>query len=102
GAPGRRSSGGAAGRTASREDALEQFDVLAEVPRAEEVIAHRDLRRLAESLRVVWVGEQRGDARPERLEIFGVDEVAGAAVLDLVLDAADARGDDRPSLPHRL
>ena len=31
-----------------------------------------------------------------------VDEEAGAAVLDLVLDAADARGDDRPALPHRL
>ena len=39
---------------------------------------------------------------PKAREVEGVDQAAGAAVLDLVLDAADAARDHGPSLPHRL
>ena len=49
------------------------------------------------------VGEQRADGAAERREVARVREQdAALAVDDLVLDPADAAGDDRPVLPHRL
>ena len=39
---------------------------------------------------------------PKAAQVMRLDQVAGPPVVDLVLDAADARGDDRPRLPHRL
>jgi len=48
-------------------------------------------------------GRIREDGRAELAEVRRiVQEHAAGAVLDLVLDAADPRGDHRPALPHRL
>ena len=82
--------------------ALKQDHVLTEVPRAEEQVAHAQPRGFAHPLGTVRVAEQPADALPEAAEIPRLDEVAGTAVLDLVLDAAGRRGNDGPPLPHRL
>src|SRR5664280_1418758 len=82
--------------------ALEQLDVLAEVPGAEEQVAYACLRRCADALRAVGVLQEPADALAEASQVAGVHEEAGAAVLDLLPDAADRRGDDRAALPHRL
>src|SRR5690348_5766217 len=67
------------------EHALEQLDVLSQVARPEEVVADPRLRRLAEALGVVRIGEQLGHARAERRKVVRRDQAARAAVLDLVL-----------------
>jgi hypothetical protein len=56
----------------------------------EEVVADADLRGLAHALGGVRVRKQRADGGAEVGAIACVDEAARAAVLDLVLDAADA------------
>ena len=49
------------------------------------------------------VAEESGDGGAESGEVPRVvDEDSACTVVDLVGDAADAGGDDRASLPHRL
>src|SRR5271157_1408129 len=87
---------------AAAEHALEQLDVLAEVPRPEEQVAYAGLRRRTHALGAVGVFQEPAHSLAEGPQVEGVHEVAGAAVLDLLSDAADARGHDRAALPHRL
>jgi hypothetical protein len=84
------------------DDAFEQVDVLAEVAGAEEEIAHARARGLAHALGAVRVEQQFAHPLAEGAEVARLDEVARAAVLDLVLDPADPRRHDRAALPHRL
>ena len=86
-----------------RHEAGDQLDVLAQAVDAEEAVDHAAAGGVAEQAGPLGVGEQLPDRRAEGREVAGVvDEDARLAVDDLVLDAADAAGDDRPLLPHRL
>jgi hypothetical protein len=59
------------------------------------VVAHALARCPAHSLRERSIGEEPGDRSAERRKIGGIDQHAALAVDDLILDAADPRGDDR-------
>src|SRR4051794_41430817 len=95
-------TGSAPYSSALLKDAIEELYVLAEVARAQEVVAHAALRRLADPLGVVRVREQLADRTAETVQVTRLDQHAGVPVLDLVLDAAHARGDDGSPLPHAL
>lgn len=82
------------------EHGLEKIGVLTQETRSQEVVAYARLRRLSEPP-VVGIGEQLGHARTERGEVVRRDETARATVLDLVVDAADARREDGTAVPHR-
>src|SRR5271165_3190738 len=81
---------------------VEQLYVLAEVPWAEEQVAYARLRRCAHALRAVGVIQELCHALAEGSQVAWLHEEARAAVLDLLQNAADPRGDDRAALPHRL
>ena len=78
--------------------ALEQLDVLAEVPRAEEQVTYARLRRCADALRAVGVIQELAHAPAERLQVAGLHEKAGASVLDLL--AVAYRASRRARSPH--
>src|SRR6476620_4127652 len=84
-------------------EALEEVDVLREVPVAEIAVHHPRPGPRAEHAGVLLVGQGRLQVPGEGLEVLGVvDEQTTLAVHDLVLDAAHGRGDHGPGLPHRL
>ena len=77
-------------------EALEEVGVLGEVPVAEELVLHTRSRGRAEPVGELAVVQEAGHPRRQRIEVVGVvDEQPVAPVDDLVLDAADAAGDDR-------
>src|ERR1022692_263397 len=91
-------------RSAPRSDELRaDLHVLREVTRAEEVVLDACLRGLTDAARALRVRQQSEDGGGERVAVGGIVEQDPAdAVLDLILDAADAAGHHRSRLPHRL
>src|SRR3954463_7700135 len=81
---------------------VDELEVLLEMARAEEAVLDAQAGVVAAAPRALAVVEQRPDRGREVLEVAWVDEAARLAVGDLVLDAPDARADDRLALPHRL
>ena len=78
----------------------DDLQVVAQVARHEEVLAHVLLAAAPERLAERGVLEDVERALGALLDV--VDEVAGDAVLHLQRDAADVAADERPALPDRL
>jgi hypothetical protein len=94
-------SAGVGGR--SLEDPLEGLGFCREVLYREEVVAHALARGRAEPPGPCRVVEDPSDRLTAGGDVGGiVDQQSTLVVHDLVLDPADARGDDRALLPHGL
>src|SRR4051794_8019011 len=59
-------------------------------------------RRGAEAATQRTIAEQQLDRAAQRVDVPGLDEQAGATVLDQVREAADGGGDDGLPVRHRL
>ena len=78
----------------SAAEVLEEVDVLGEVPVTEELVMDAGTPGCAESVGELAVVEEAGHRRGEGIEVVGiVEQQAVALVNDLVLDPADAAGD---------
>jgi hypothetical protein len=67
----------------------------------EVVVAGAGVRVPAQLVREIMVSQEPGESIPEGFQVRGVvDEEAVHAVDDLIADAADRTGDDRPRFPH--
>src|SRR5664279_3287596 len=94
--------GGRRTRGSGRGDGGEQLRPLGELPVRQVVVEHALPGRLPKATRLGGIGQQPGQRRREGIVVLGLDQHAVLAVGDLVEDAADAAGDHRPRLPHRL
>jgi hypothetical protein len=52
----------------------------------EDVVSNADLRRLADFLGRVWMGEQPSHGLPEGVQVLRFDQASSSPVLELVLD----------------
>src|SRR5688572_8608241 len=91
---------GPAAGTSPSEHLVEDLQIVAQVARREEMLAHVLLAAQAQRSAEAWVIEDGSHARGALLD--AVDEVARLAVLHLQRDPAHVAADERPALPQRL
>src|SRR4051794_35902082 len=85
------------------EHLVDQLHVLDQMARPKERLANPLACGLPDGLGGFRITEQRVDRFADGDQVgWVIHEAAGFAVDDLILDAPDATGDNRPRLPHRL